>query len=306
MDVYRDAVPVPAPADLYKINRVTIPSSFCDPEAAYELYEKCFDIYKAADDLGLDIMVNEHHATATCLNSALPLSLAILARETSQARLLCLGNPMANRPDPVRVAEEMAIVDVISRGRLELGVVRGVPQEQFPTNSNPVDMKVRMWEAIDLLIKALSTHDGPFSWDGQYFHFREVNVWPRPYQQPHPPMWMSTLTPSSAAELAERDLTVATLGNGIAGCGPIFEAYRSRAKELGLPTPPPEKFAYSPFLFIGDTDEEAHVEVRKLMVWATEQLRSPGQFVDIPGYMPPEQRAMMARIRRQGRLGHAA
>src|SRR5579859_791587 len=117
------------PEETFPSVRVTLPNRNYDPELGYQLYQKYFDIYRRADELGLDIMVNEHHATATCVEPAAPLSMAILARETTRARLLALGNPVANRRDPVRVAEEMAMVDVISHGRVDVGLVRGVPQE---------------------------------------------------------------------------------------------------------------------------------------------------------------------------------
>ncbi len=114
-------------------------------------------------------MLNEHHQTATCMDPAAPIMLGILARQTKTARLLLLGNPIANRRDPVRVAEEMAMVDVISRGRVEVGFVRGVPYEISAMNSKPVGMPERLWEAHDLILKAWTTHDGPFSWESENF-----------------------------------------------------------------------------------------------------------------------------------------
>ena len=85
----------------------------------------------------MEIMLNEHHQTATCVDPAAPLVLAALARLSKKARLLILGNPIANRRQPVRVAEEMAMVDVLSRGRLEAGfrarrAVRGAARQQQP------------------------------------------------------------------------------------------------------------------------------------------------------------------------------
>ena len=116
--------------------------------------------------------------------------MAALARLTRKARLLILGNPVANRRQPVRIAEEMAMVDILSKGRLECGFVRGVPYEVLPANSNPVRMNERQWEAMDLIVKAWTTHDGPVSHEGRFFHHRNINIWPRPYQQPHPPIWV--------------------------------------------------------------------------------------------------------------------
>src|SRR5262249_47986319 len=97
------------------------------------------------------------------------------ARLTKTARLLILGNPVASGRQPVGVAEEMAMVDVLSKGRLECGFVRGVPYEVLPANSNPVRMNERQWEAMDLIIKAWTSHDGPVSHEGRFFHHRNIN-----------------------------------------------------------------------------------------------------------------------------------
>src|ERR1700674_4648870 len=86
--------------------RVTLPSSNYDPKLGAEIYRRQFENFLLADDLGFDLMSNEHHSTATCLQTCSSLILASLARSTKNARLLSLGQPIANRPDPVRVAEE--------------------------------------------------------------------------------------------------------------------------------------------------------------------------------------------------------
>src|SRR6059058_5645604 len=85
--------------------RVNLPNRKLDPKIAGDLLHRYYDEWMLADELGLDIMLNEHHQTATCLDSVVPLPLAILSRTTKRARLLPLGNPLANRSDPVRVAE---------------------------------------------------------------------------------------------------------------------------------------------------------------------------------------------------------
>ena len=194
-----NAYPYLPPADEYESIRVSLPNRVYDPEQGAALYDRFLDEWLIAEDEGMDIMLNEHHQTATCVDPAAPLVLAALARLSKKARLLILGNPIANRRQPVRVAEEMAMVDVLSRGRLEAGFVRGVPYEVLPANSNPVRMNEREWEALDLIIKAWTSHDGPFSHEGRFFHYRAVNIWPRCYQQPHPPIWISTTSPSGAA-----------------------------------------------------------------------------------------------------------
>jgi len=288
------------PESLVPNNRVTLPSSFYDPDAGYELYNKYYDIYQAADGLGFDIMVNEHHTTCTCGNAVVPLSMAILARETKNARILTLGNPIAHRPDPVRVAEEMATVDIISGGRIDVGFVRGVPAECLAVNSNPVGMRDRMWEAIDLIMKAFTTTDGPFNWEGEYYQHRQVNLWPRPFQQPHPPIWSPTTSAEGAVQLATRGITVATMAVGTRGTQDIFGAYRDQCAKLNIPAPL-EKFAYSAQVFVGDTDEDGYREAGKLKLWYREAKRHPIQFSNPPGYLPPAARAKILAANAEGR-----
>jgi alkanesulfonate monooxygenase SsuD/methylene tetrahydromethanopterin reductase-like flavin-dependent oxidoreductase (luciferase family) len=291
--------PFTPPDETIESVRVTLPSRHYDPEVGFQLYQKYFDIYRRADELGLDIMCNEHHATATCVQPAVPLSMAILARETRHARLLALGNPIANRADPVRVAEEMAMVDVISQGRLECGFVRGVPMEVSAGNRSPVDMKQRFWEAADLIVKAWTTHDGPFSWEGEHFHHRQVNVWPRTYQSPHPPVWVPTQSTSTAREVAERGYTLATILNGSEGCRQIFDTYRRRAAECGQPNPPLDRFAYLGLVFVAATHEAAMDGARRLQ-WYLQHNKVAPQFMDVPGYVDVHGRGAMLEQKARG------
>ena len=127
-----NAYPYLPPADEYESIRVSLPNRIYDPAKGAALYDRYIDEWLVAEDEGVEIMLNEHHQTATCVDPAAPLVLAALARLTKKARLLILGNPVANRRQPVRVAEEMAMVDVLSKGRLECGFVRGVPYEVLP------------------------------------------------------------------------------------------------------------------------------------------------------------------------------
>lgn len=287
------------PEETFHSVRVTFPSRNYDPEVGFQLYKSYFDLYRSADALGLDVMVNEHHATATCVAPAAPVSLAILARETKRSRLLCLGNPVGNRRDPIRVAEEMAMIDVISQGRLEVGFVRGVPMEISAGNVSPVDQKDRFWEAVDLIPKAWQAHDGPFSWEGEFFHHRQINVWPRVYQDPHPPIWVPTQSTSTAIEIAERGFHVATILNGVEGARTIFDAYRHRSEECGLPAPGIDRFGYLGLVCVGETDREGIAAARKLQ-WYLQNNKVPSEFMDIPGYLDPRARASMRQTQLAG------
>jgi alkanesulfonate monooxygenase SsuD/methylene tetrahydromethanopterin reductase-like flavin-dependent oxidoreductase (luciferase family) len=220
------AYPYLPPQDSYPSIRVSLPNRIYDPQKGAALYDRYIDEWLIAEDEGVEIMLNEHHQTATCVDPAAPLMLAALARLSKKARLLILGNPIANRRQPVRVAEEMAMVDVLSHGRLEAGFVRGVPYEILPANSNPVRMNERHWEALDLIVKAWTHHDGPFSFEGRFFHHRSINIWPRCYQQPHPPIWVSTTSTNGAAQVGAHGYIQATFLTGFDTTKRIFEAYR--------------------------------------------------------------------------------
>ncbi|HEX4219020.1 MAG TPA: LLM class flavin-dependent oxidoreductase [Acidimicrobiales bacterium] len=292
--------PYMPPEETFESARVTLPNRIYDPELGYQLYQKYFDLYSLADEVGLDIMVNEHHSTATCVEPAASIPLAILARETKHARILSLGSPLANRRQPLRVAEEMSMIDVISQGRLDCGFVRGVPMELSAGNSNPVDTKQRFWEAADFIVQAWTTHDGPFNWEGEYFHYRQANAWPRVYQDPHPPVWIPTQTSSSAMEVAERQYVLATILNGAEGAAQIFDAYRRRSVECGHGQPDAALLAYCGLVFVGQTDEEGLAGARKLQ-WYLKHNKVAPQFMNVPGYIDVRARAaMMKGIARDG------
>src|SRR5215467_1075642 len=148
--------------------RVSLPSKHFNPKIGADLYNRYLDEYMIADELGFNLMLNEHHQTATCIDVAAPLSAAILARQTRNGRICILGNPVANRGDPLRIAEEMAMIDCICRGRLDVGFVRGVPYEIFAANTNPAQTVERLWEGIDLAVKAWTSHDEPFNFEGRF------------------------------------------------------------------------------------------------------------------------------------------
>jgi alkanesulfonate monooxygenase SsuD/methylene tetrahydromethanopterin reductase-like flavin-dependent oxidoreductase (luciferase family) len=262
--------------------RVVLPSSNFDPPTAHGLLNRYLDEFALCDEVGLDIMVNEHHSTATCMTVSVPMALAIIARETKRSRLLSLGTPIANRPDPVRVAEEMAWLDVLSGGRLEMGLVKGAPYEIQPANSNPATLMRRYWEAHDLILKAMSTHDGPFNWEGEFFHYRSVNIWPKPVQKPTPPVWMTGMSVGTGTLAAERGHVVGTLLSG-GTAKPMYDAYRQRARELGWEAGP-DRMAYAAVVGVGATREEGLRRADQIADYVRTAPVVAEPFTNPPGY----------------------
>src|SRR5215212_3674610 len=272
----------------YGTSRIVIPSEYCDPTVAADLYNRYLDECMYADDLGLDIMLNEHHQTMTCLDSVVPLSAAILARQTTKAKIAIIGTPVVHRDNPVRVAEEIAMLDCVSRGRIISGFVRGVGSEIHPANTNPALQRERMEEAHDLIIKAWTEHE-PFNWEGRFWHYRYVNVWPRVYQQPHPPVWVTGSHAESAEWVADRQYTFATFLLPYEQVQSLVASYKRRCAERGFDEPGSDRFAYLALCFTGETEEEA-VEGGKQLLWYLQRERDP-YFFNPPGYTPYKEMA---------------
>ncbi|HEU0075540.1 MAG TPA: LLM class flavin-dependent oxidoreductase, partial [Dehalococcoidia bacterium] len=168
--------------------RLMLPNENFDPKLGAELYNRYHEEYAVADDVGFDgIMINEHHTAPFCMQASINITGAVLAKITQRTKIVMLGNPLPVVDNPLRLAEELAMIDMISRGRLVSGFVRGGGVESLANNVNPVHNRERFEEAHDLIIAAW-TRPGPFRWDGKHFQYRVVNPWALPLQKPHPPV----------------------------------------------------------------------------------------------------------------------
>jgi alkanesulfonate monooxygenase SsuD/methylene tetrahydromethanopterin reductase-like flavin-dependent oxidoreductase (luciferase family) len=156
-------------------------------------------------------------------------------------------------------------------------------------------MNERQWEAMDLIVKAWTTHDGPASHEGRFFHHRNINIWPRPYQQPHPPIWVSTTTPGGAQRVGARGYTQATFLTGYKGTPAVFDAYRKGWREAGRAGEVPvNRLAYAALLYTGDTETKARAGAEKLL-WYMTANKVPLHFSTPPGYMPTPAYAQVLR-----------
>jgi alkanesulfonate monooxygenase SsuD/methylene tetrahydromethanopterin reductase-like flavin-dependent oxidoreductase (luciferase family) len=274
--------------------RVNLPNKVVDPLTAGDLFHRYYDEWKAADALGYNIMVNEHHQTATCMSSTVIVGLSVLARETKNARILVLGYPIGHRPDPLRCAEELATIDVISRGRLDMGFIKGVPYEFPASNQNPVGVMDRWWEALDFIIKAMTTHDEIFNWEGEYFNYRQVNVWPRVWQEPHPPIWTTTGSTTQAQLLGERGYVMATLGTGY-NTRALYDVYREGYMSKGRPAPPADRFAYLGLVAVASDERDARERGERVASYLRASSIVYPPFRNPPGYLSVEDNARLLR-----------
>src|SRR5207247_3036160 len=143
-----------------------------------------------AEEPGFDaVCVNEHHQTAYGLMPSPIVIAGALTQRTTRCKIAVIGNALPLYNPPIRVAEEFAMLDVMSGGRLVAGMVVGGGPEYYSYQLDPTYARERFREALDLIIKAW-THPGPFLWNSKHYFFNYVNPWPRPLQKPHPPIWI--------------------------------------------------------------------------------------------------------------------
>jgi alkanesulfonate monooxygenase SsuD/methylene tetrahydromethanopterin reductase-like flavin-dependent oxidoreductase (luciferase family) len=284
-------------AEKFPSMRLTFPNTYFDPRKASELFRHYFDEYQYAEEVGFDgLMINEHHNTPSCMDVEVNISGGILARITKRAKILILGNLLPTTDNPVRLAEEVAMVDVISGGRVISGVVRGIGVESWATNTNPVYNRERFEECHDLLIKTWTT-PGPFRWEGKHFHFRVINPWMVPVQKPHPPIWVpGTGSPETVEWAAKRRYTYAAFLTPLEVAEDLFKLYHKHAEEVGY-TPGPENFAFMVCCHVNDTDEKAQEEGRHFLWRMGHPLRGPQEYWAPAGYVSRVAALMTSRRR---------
>lgn len=173
---------------------VTPPKTLYDPKKGHTMYHDYLDELEFSIDMGYDgVGVNEHHSNAYGMMPSPNLMGSILARKirnSEKTSLLVLGNSLALYNPPIRVAEEFAMLDVLTGGKFIAGFPVGTSMDtNYAYGVNPAELRDRYYEAHDLVMKAW-TSDEIFMWNGKYNQLRYVNPWPRPAQRPHPPVWI--------------------------------------------------------------------------------------------------------------------
>jgi len=170
---------------------VDIDSKLFDPKRAHLMYNDFMDEMEFAADCGFDaVCCNEHHSNGYGLMPSPNLIASALARRTTDTAICVMGNSLALYNPPTRVAEEFAMIDCISGGRLIAGFPVGTPMDTcYAFGQNPSMLRERYLEAHDLVMRAWTDKE-TFAFNGRYNQQRYVNIWPRPVQNPHPPVWI--------------------------------------------------------------------------------------------------------------------
>ena len=172
------------PDDFREKNRsvwVDIDQNLFDPARSHEVYNTYMDLLEYAGTVGFDgIGINEHHQNGYGIMPSPNIIAAGLARRTTDAAIVVLGNSIALYNPPVRVAEEFAMLDCISGGRLVAGFPVGTSMDtNYCYGQIPSLTREKYQEAHDLIIRAWTERE-PFAFNGRYNKLRYVNIWPRP------------------------------------------------------------------------------------------------------------------------------
>jgi alkanesulfonate monooxygenase SsuD/methylene tetrahydromethanopterin reductase-like flavin-dependent oxidoreductase (luciferase family) len=215
--------------------------------------------------MGFDgLMLNEHHSTPFCMGSVVNVEAAILARITQRARIVLLGNVLPIWEDPLWLAESLAEIDMISRGRLVAGWVRGTGRESVAHNSQSPFNWERFQEAHDFIVKAW-TIPGPWRWEGEHYDYRYVNPWARPYQTPHPPIWIPGLLSKNTVDWAAKHrYPYIMLGTDLEPTKQSFDYYDEQARENGYEAGT-QHHGYLFKVHVDETDELADEVGRKFV-----------------------------------------
>ena len=272
----------------YRAAWVVMPNTLYDPKKGADEYQSYTDQLVYAEKLGFDtIAVNEHHQTAYGIMPAPNLIAANLIARTTKAKIAIIGRALPLVNNPLNIAEEFAMLDNLSRGRIVTGFVRGIGNEYHATGINPHWSHERYQEAHDLIVQAW-TRPGPFSYEGEHYNFRYVNCWPRPYQNPHPPIWIPSMGSSEtikwAADPARKYPFLVTFSSTELVTR-YLKMYADQCRQYGY-EPSGNQLGWASPVYVADTEERAKEEARAgVESLFNDFLATPFQMLLPPGYM---------------------
>lgn len=266
---------------------IDLPNALYDPRKGARLYHRYLDELELADALGFDgVCVNEHHQTAYGMMPTPNILAGALSRRLKRASIGVIGRALPIVSNPLTIAEEFAMIDNLMEGRFIAGFVRGIGCEYHASMTNPGFSHERFREAHDLIVRAW-TEPGPFEFYGKHYHFQYVNLWPRPYSRPRPPIWIPSQGSAETVEFAahpDRRYTFVITFSPVESVRRNLAAYRDQCEAYGYACPP-EQLGWAMPAYVAETDEIArreggpHAEALFNVF-----IKSPAQYKLPPGY----------------------
>jgi len=281
----------------------TYPNSAFDAQLASDDYNAYFDQSVLAEEVGFDgVALNEHHGNPFCMGSVLNVEASVLARITERVKIVLIGNPIPPHRNPLRLAEELAMIDLISKGRLVPGWVRGSGPEQFFNNANPAFNREMFEEGHDLIVQAW-TRPGPWRYEGKHFHYRHVNPWALPLQKPVPPTIIPGFLSRETAQWAvKHNYPYLGLGGALKPSADLTNFYADEFAAKGLQAGP-ENFGHVVFVYVDETTERAQEIGRSLLYAGGNANFAKAQHTLPAGYNSPGAIKRLASVPQSGWLG---
>ena len=244
------------------------PAAEFDPDLGVRSTSAELGLLQLADELGFDwVAVSEHHFLPR-LSSAPMVLAGALSQRIRRARVAVLG-PTLSILNPLKVAEEFATLDNLVAGRLVAGVLRGTPYELRAYNIRPEESRARFEEGVELMLRAWTSAE-PFAWQGRFFQFPVVSIWPGPIQKPHPPLLVGAFMPK-ALDRAGR------LADGFTGCcAPVdallgmMNTVKQAARQRGRD---PEALQFVMRCLVTRTDQPVDSPARPVTVGSWDQIQ---------------------------------
>jgi alkanesulfonate monooxygenase SsuD/methylene tetrahydromethanopterin reductase-like flavin-dependent oxidoreductase (luciferase family) len=233
------------------------PEAF-DPAAAAAVYDAHLAEWEHADKLGFEgLFLGEHHFTPYSMTPSPNVMLAAAAQRTSKMRLGIMINVLPFH-EPLRLAEEIAMLDLLSHGRLECGLGRGVDAQEFMRMKMPLEeARPRFEEGLELMRKAWTSSS--FAFEGKYTQLAECTIYPRPLQQPHPKIWITALSPETLRWAGQQQFPVASIFLPLNPTKAAFDSYRDAARDAGHAVGP-EMLVQCRNVYIADSEQQAREE----------------------------------------------
>src|SRR5262245_54151058 len=211
---------------------------------------------------------------------------AALTQRTKRCKIAVIGNALPLYNPPQRVAEEFAMLDNLSGGRLIAGMVVGGGPEYFALQVDPTTAREKFREALELILQAW-TRPGPFEWNSKHYYYRYVNPWPRPVQQPHPPIWIPGVGSKETIEfVAQRRFSYMGVPYfPIDVFRRVFAQFREACEKAGY-TPNPEQMGWGVPIYVAETDRQAREEFEPHLWYFVKNLLKNISLAP-PGYTSP-------------------
>jgi alkanesulfonate monooxygenase SsuD/methylene tetrahydromethanopterin reductase-like flavin-dependent oxidoreductase (luciferase family) len=275
---------------------------------AAQTYAEHLAAWEEMDRLGYDgIGFNEHHTSPYGLMNSPNLLAAAAAMRTKRVKLLIYGNLLPLH-EPLRMAEELSMLDCMSNGRLISGFARGIPREYNVYGVKQSESRARYEEAFEIILKAWT--EEAFSYQGKFWSYKDVAMWPRPLQQPHPPVWIPITTSKESIDFAAKHGVPITPGLGARGLTEDIVRYYAQAMKRNGFTVTPQHLSLGVGAHVADSKARAIEEAAPYHLYFHRTLFSHGNITETSvakttgyvtdasmEYVRPENRKFAARSR---------